>query len=929
MKYNKIDDKTIKLTIGIPNNSEVINLGDKFLFDNGKTVGFRKDKQTNKFVGLRQGYSKQLEFSLESIVIDGTEKIIKNKKFSSIKSNDNIIIHKINGIEIHNKVDSSYYKSMVKIIEVCDDVDIIFKINLKGFKILNKSYISNEKIVYLENKDEQFIIVDEGNNISNFIIDKPIVYTDDYKSLSVVQHELYLIDDELFYKKSVRNLSYYLNDIITLPLLIDANIRLSNSIYHSINKIGTDILLTNNIVKNHIDWFSFVNDYETGNYNRISNDVNLLNNSLSTISINSELYNYAPYVKLSRHFFSFDTSVLGNRGIINVTNAYFNFNYDTNTLPINLTLKKATFGGNIPSTNNWNSYIGNPYNIKDTIVNYFDKTSILDVPPNDIIIGGVSNFILSLNDFDNLSATSIPQHQLNLISNSYFKDSSLDIYFDIYIDKKQKVEFDIINDNTFGVLQSKGVAYDDVLSGTTSTITKVHSSSIGTFDSAFGYSFDVSFEKNNLYRTFFTFDTSFLNFYNDIVVRSASLKFTSYKTINSSVSLYQKNSNILPISIDETSLSWNMKSSTDYNYNGNYVVNNVGIETIITLDISGITSGTYNSFILTDYYHDYMENSDIIGQHEYFNGIDFNTVKLVVDIEPYLIQGIEYKQIKEGKTFDLFASMNVDNTSFKIKWFSDNLLTNILGIGTMITLDSNLFKTNDVIHAAIYNNDIKVSINTLNISLETISETFNTLPIDNRITSYDVVNLDSIYFKYQSSINGICYSYARDLDNIYENNNSVSDGDDLGSYNMYNEYDIISEFFNNSKDVDVVARMEDINLKLSYKQIDNQTIHQGTRVLLYSITPSENDGVYVADYNLKLIKNNETNTSEKSFRYKVNVKFGTYLDYEFHTYYYDNLVDNILPSDPLFDFDIFDSSLYSDIVIDMGSYYDRIFDSNI
>jgi hypothetical protein len=38
---------------------------------------------------------------------------------------------------------------------------------------------------------------------------------------------------------------------------------------------------------------------------------------------------------------------------------------------------------------------------------------------------------------------------------------------------------------------------------------------------------------------------------------------------------------------------------------------------------------------------------------------------------------------------------------------------------------------------------------------------------------------------------------------VYENNINVSDGDDLGSYNLYNEFDIINEFYSNKMDVDI------------------------------------------------------------------------------------------------------------------------------
>ena len=199
---------------------------------------------------------------------------------------------------------------------------------------------------------------------------------------------------------------------------------------------------------------------------------------------------------------------------------------------------------------------------------------------------------------------------------------------------------------------------------------------------------------------------------------------------------------------------------------------------------------------------------------------------------------------------------------------------------------------------------------------------------DSELKNLHIANIDNIYFKYQTGVSGICYSYARDLENIYENNESVSDGVDNGAYNMYNEFDIIDEFYSNVKDVDVAVRADSIDLTKSYKELDGLIIHQGTRVLLYSSTPSEKDGVYVADYNLKLKKTSETDSAETAFRYKLNVKFGTFLDYEFHTYYYDN-IKNIEKEEGVLDFEIFDSSLYGDTVIDMGLYYDKIYDSNI
>jgi len=927
MKYNKIDKNITKLTINEPINNGIIILDDKYLFDMGKTIGFRNDKKISKFVGLRCGYSKQLEFSLESIKIDDVEKITK-KKFSSVKVQGDIIIHKINNIEIYNTIDNSYYKNLVKINNECDNVEILYKLNLKGFKITNKSYKSNDKVVYLENKDQQFIISDNGNNVSQFIIDKPIAFTSDYTSINIVKHELYSIGEDLFYKKCVRDLKIYLNDHITLPILIDANVQFSNKNFYTISKKSTDVLLTNEDVIGYTNWSSFVNDEETGQYNINDNDINLLYNNLSTKKIGTT-FNTATDINLSRHFFSFDTSILSNKGKIDVTNAEFNFYYDGSlTSTESLVLKKATFGGGIPSINNWNSYNGEAYNIKSQSIKTFNTSCVLSIPKEDISTDNRSSFMLSLNNYDNLS--NYPTTINNLTTNASFKNSSLDIYFNISIESKQRLEFNIIGDNSFGVLESSGKLYDVVLSGNTSTIINVNSSSTGTFNSAFGYSYnnESDTQKNKLYRTYISFDMSLLNSYNDVVIRSISLNFVSYYSKRNVVSLYQKNSASLD-PIDETSKSWNAKST--YNHIGEFPISDVGIETVIPLDLTEINNGLYNNFILTDYEYDYLGNFDINGHSDYFNGIDFNTVKLVVDIEPYLIQGIEYKQIASGSVFRLDASMNVENSTFEIRWFSDYLLSKQLGTGNTILLNSNFYNNGDYIYAAIFNefgvDGIKVSVNTLSILLDIIEEKYKGLPIENRDVSYNVVNLDSTYFKYQNGISGVCYSYARDLNNIYENNLNVSDGDDLGAYNMYNEFDIIDEFFNNSKDVDVVARMNDMNLNLSYKEIDGQTIHQGTRVLLYSIEPSENDGVYVADYNLKLIKTDETSTLDKSFRYKINVKYGTYLDYEFHTFYYDNKVE--IPTDVAFNFDIFDSSLYGETIIDMGTYYDRIFDSNI
>jgi hypothetical protein len=160
------------------------------------------------------------------------------------------------------------------------------------------------------------------------------------------------------------------------------------------------------------------------------------------------------------------------------------------------------------------------------------------------------------------------------------------------------------------------------------------------------------------------------------------------------------------------------------------------------------------------------------------------------------------------------------------------------------------------------------------------------------------------------------------LDDVYEQTVEVSDGEGIGSYNMYNEFDIIDEFFSNSHEVEVAAKLNDIDLNKSYKRIDNQIIHEGTRILLFSTTPSENDGIYVADFNLKLHKIDELSDIYNSFRYKAHVNAGTYLDYEFHTIYYSDVSE--FESSSFF----LDGNIYNENVVDMDLYSDLIFDSN-
>jgi len=919
MEYTKVNKDTLKLSFNIPINDNKFDIqSDKYLYKGNKTIGFRKDKKLDKFVGLRSGNSKQLEFTIKSIIIDGNEKINTDTLyFNDIELINDTVIHKINDIEIYNKINGANYRNLVKINDIFDEIEIIYKVDLKGVKINNKSYKSNNEIHYLSSHENTFFIVDSGNNKKYFIIDNPIVFTENDEILNIVQHELYEIDNVLYYKKLVRNFKYFSKDINYLPVYIDANIQFNINNYYTLTKSAQKVLLNSTDVSgiNNISiWSDFLRKNDNGVYDFQNNSTNLLSIGSITLDDTYYTYNIANNVKLSRHYFSFDTSILSNFGLPIVSSAYFNFYYSTNQLQSNLSLQKSTFLGDIPDTTEWLSFDGNLYNVKNTNTNYFSGTTILTVPSSDIIVDGLSNFLLRSYTYDYLRQ--LPTTALSIPINNTMVNSSLDVEFTIKLNEPKILTFNLA-DNGIGVLHSFGSTYDIVKNGV--TVINEHSSNIGTYQFAFGYEYKNL--QQNLYRTFLSFDTSILGYYNDYnVIKSINLNFVSFQNHRPSVALYKGTQPI--IYLDQP--NWNNIDS----YIGTYDINDIGIKTTINLNKNLFDYSGYTKFVMIDDLYDkddYYINTNV--NNKFWNGIDFSTVNLEVIVEPYLVKGINYKQVINGNMFDLIVSKNIDFGT--IKWYNDYNLTNQIGQGNTVTLDSSFYKKDDIIYVIITDGfNTKISSNTLEITLDIITNQYSNLPIYNRSTSYDVVDLDSVYFKYENAISGVCYSYFRDLSDVYENTNMVSDTNDTGSYNLYNEFDIIDEFYSNIDEVEIVARLDDINLNISYKELDGQIIHEGTRVLLYSITPSVNDGIYVANYNLKLIKLSDM-TDNELFRYKINVNAGTYLDYEFHTYYYDYNEETNNPSNGTFNFDLFDASLYSEVVINMGTYIDTIYNSNI
>lgn len=674
-------------------------------------------------------------------------------------------------------------------------------------------------------------------------------------------------------------------------------------------------------------------------------------NSSMTLDLYSEYL--LSNVSISRYYLNFDTSeikttivngIIKLNDTINITkfddicevdilSSHLNFYYDGQSTFL-LCVQKGTQVGEYPTQTEWNAVEGNPYPINNhETFNYFISTSVLDIPGEDIIFDGITKFVIRAYEYDYLGI--IPLDDSNYTLNTSFLNSTLDVYFRARLKKTTTFNFSINTDNNayFGVIKSIGATYEDAKSGLTALNT-VHSSVYGTYNYAFGYSHTtLNINEHQLNRTFINFDTSILDLFYKNRIRSVKLLFKTYNYNKESLSLYTKQTNYTELLLNSTEIQdiWNYFSDDDY-YN-TFDVNTDGLITEIDLNVYTINTTGYTSFAFMSYLYDYSGHTES-GITSSFSGIDFNTLKLEVIVEPYLINGINYKQIysKINETFTLHADKNTDIGL--IYWYSDAELTDLIYIGADATFNSDSYKTGDIIYAIIvYDFDTdgineRISTNILEIRLEKIELVFAQLPILSGDITYDVVDIDSIYFKYHSAMKGICYTYTRDIENIYEENLMVSDTSNSEAYNMYNEFDIIDEFYSNKKEVNILYRLNDMNINFNCLELDGQTIYEGTRVLLYSVPPSENDGIYVADYNLRLIKTNELNDSSDSFRCKININSGTYMDYELHTYNYDTSIYNPLIDD-ITTYPNFDSLLYNETPIVIESYMETIYKNNI
>ena len=1015
MKLTKVGKNTFNATFKQNINNNPIEIQtDKYLFDRKKTIGFRKDKKLFKFVGLRDGYSKQLELTVKSIIIDGEEKIASNRvNFSEISLSGDTVVHNINGLDFFNRIDLSNYKNLIKIEEEFTNLDIIYEIHLKGIKIEENSYRIGGKNVFRQNHLGQYFIIDDGNETSQFTIENPIAMDSDGRSYNILTHELYKEGGKYYYKKTILN-----NPLEALPLYVDANITFNPTTYANIqsyvnnnddtswdnarNGIGMLFLNTQNNTINSFEYkpsqlFTSWIDFSGGNFHEYTlsnfkcrfyyslNDYVITNwfevvtgETINVSSYNSDLtmgssdnpdiivwesgstmtsttYNWSiDSFETSNHtcstgtthvavsinprnpgdwfYLNFYNFYVRKQGIT-ATNYYESYierqflYFDTsqlyqiaiNKIELDFTLvspsggeyaiqKANTASDNIITTSDFNSYQGTPYATFDAS----GTTYTVDLGQgiiDDYVDNTVTKLVIRENEYDYIIDTPTPNYIETLTHNW---SHQLNVELGLFI-VTEKIILDFQLESTgFGVIYSSGTGYTDAYNGVNSPYV-IHSSISGSYNSGATYIWDLA--THDLWRTFLHFDTSILSIYDRYIIQSAKIVVKNHN-YNADITISEGLQGTVS---GLTGSEWTNVGQFYANAEG------IALDSSFEVEVGGdsidVSSGN-TRYVIRNKVYDYEQNSGTTSVLSSINGMNFNETYLEIELDPYTIYGINYIQVEKGKEIDLFASRNTSDG--EIFWGLDSGITNVLGSGNTLHINTINYNQGDYIYAAILNTSGEtISYNTLAIYLDLFTYEFNSLP-ERNFNVHDV-DLDAVYFKYHQCLSGATYAYVRELDDIYEQNAQVSDGEGLGSYNMYNEWDIIDEFFSNSHEVEVVGRLDEMDLNISYKKIEGVYIHEGTRVLLHSVTPTADDGVYVADFNLKLHKTDELEDADAAFRYKAHVGAGDYLDYEFHTKYYP---PDPGPPDP-FDFDELDANIYGEDVIDFIVYSEYLFDSNV
>ena len=535
-------------------------------------------------------------------------------------------------------------------------------------------------------------------------------------------------------------------------------------------------------------------------------------------------------------------------------------------------------------------------NLRERDKYYFDKNGQYHFVDN-----GNDNtlFILDLPiaiDPDN-NHLRILDHQLYIEEDELFykktATNSFRYKFPLLIDTNVILNNDLnLFSDGFGVIQSESTeeilddAWENVFRGFGfSDIQVIHSSATGTFNQAVGVLITTDPLSPppeygaQINRTFLSYDTSIFSSYT-AVLSSVKLKIFNVFSADANIDLY--------VGDQSDNLSDNI--GDDWEGFGTRIFGNIEIEeggiTEIDIPFNYIYLTGSTKFILREAEYDLKDSSDIPVPPPVINrftGLDFARTTLEIIFEPVKVYGQTQTNVIRGDYFYVEAFTNSGTTN-DIEWYREwdgnSGYTGLLGSGSTYMGYSMEFVENNKLYAVkpftnsptVYSLPLEITINVTELDYATIPD---------RLVYYDAVDMDSIYFKFYKCLSGVCYTYIRDLNDVYEGNLLVSDTEGDESYNLYNEFDIIDEFFINSVKVDVASN-QNINLSNRFNFIDGVIIRQGSRVLLMNQDNETENGIYLARHDHKLVKTDEMNTMEKLFRLKIHVRYGTYADQEIH-----------------------------------------------
>jgi len=261
--------------------------GQYLNLQNKVTVGLRNDLNTYKYMGMRYNKDTQLEFSLESVKYDDVE-ILQNRIFREIQdpvfNNGYYEIREIGDITLIHDIGDNGVKTWFKIDKKLEKFQILLKVHLKGFKVLNDK-INNEYI------PDEFGRFNFGNdNETLYWINLPQGKDTNGNVINGISHRLFEHNGELYYLKELGS-TELLN--MEYPIYVDASTYYSMS---SDGRVGLDAGDWNEW------WSATAGDWAYSNESEFYTAICVLRGT--------------PFITVNRSFLAFNTSDIPVYGTI-------------------------------------------------------------------------------------------------------------------------------------------------------------------------------------------------------------------------------------------------------------------------------------------------------------------------------------------------------------------------------------------------------------------------------------------------------------------------------------------------------------------------------------------------------------------------------------------------------------------------------------